>query len=320
MDCIFNELSLEEEISDKTSAINLMGELIQLCKEINKLCKKPMKLRVVADFWQRDLVTGYSIQNWLKDNNVSREYRSLLLKILDAPTLNESLILEKETEYLESTFEYQDELIKIKCDGLGISYMSGKSGTLASILGEKGTLAVSLNSHPRWNEHEIKLLCFSNNQQKEVTIKHASQKIHIEKNKCFILIVKSDEYTPPSLSNPFPNLIQSNKLVNNDWSEFQSQLDRYKDQKLSTIHSMADKVARINGYKNNNSLSSLNQQKISRREIYEAGNDRNKIYLSVDFEKGAFELCNHIGEHQGEYKFNGEKSGVAKSDHSIFLK
>lgn len=310
MDCIFNELSLEEAISDKTIAINLMSELIQLCKEINNLCKKPkMKLRAIDDLRQRELSNGYTIQDWLLDKNVDSSERSLLNTLLDHPTVNEFIV--REEEYMDANCKYCDDHIEKKSDGLAVAYTTG----------EAGVLAVSLNSHVRWDKHEIDLLCSSNGQQKKVIIKHASQKKHIVQNKCFILIIKSDSFNVPSLDNPFPNLKQSNKLVDNDWSQFQQQLDEYKDQKLSTIQEMADNVARINGYSLNNELSSLNQKiKNSRREIYETGSDRNKVYLSVDFEKGAFELCNHAGEHQGEYKFNGELSGNAKSDHKIYLK
>ncbi len=129
-----------------------------------------------------------------------------------------------------------------------------------------------------------------------------------------------DESNIPSLNKPFPNLEWSDKLV--DLNKFREEFSKYPSDKQAIIQPVADRIAKINGYKFNQSLSTLNQQsnkKKSHRKIYEANRDRNKVYLSVDFEKGAFELCNHAGEHQGEYKFNGEKSGEAKLDHSILL-
>ncbi len=308
MDCIFNELSLEEQIDNKGNAMNLMRELIMTCKQVNELCKKPMKLRVASDFWQKELIDGYTVINWLRDSHVNRDYRSLLNKMLDAPAINENKI--REMEYLENNFEYQDNFIRKKCEGLGVAYVTQNNGTLA----------LSLNSHPRWDKHEIELLCYSSTYNKKPIVKHASQKKHIDKNRFFILSIKLDDFDTPSLSNPFPNLLQSNKLVDNDWSVLKQEIDKYRDQRLSSIQRIAHEVAIINGYKINNHLSSLNQRlKNSRREIYEAGNDRAKVYLSVDFEKGAFELCNYAGEHKGEYKFNGDKSGDAKAEHDIIL-
>jgi hypothetical protein len=309
MDCIFNELSLEEEISSKIEAINLMIELIYLCKEINRLCKRPkMKLRAIENLRQKELSIGYTVQDWLSDKNVDREYQRLLYTLLDSPTVNEAIV--REEEYMAANFKYIDNDIEKESDGLGVAYTTGKNGVLT----------LSLNSHPRWNTHEIALLHFYNNQQEKITVKHASQKDHLDKNKSFILIIKSGDFNLPTLDDPFPNLIQSNKLVNNDWHEFKQRLDKSPKQKLSNIQAMADDVATINGYIFNNDLSSLNQRKRKAyRKIYEAGEGRNKVYLSVDFEKGRFELCNYAGIHQGEYKFDGEKSGKSQADHGIII-
>jgi hypothetical protein len=309
MDCIFNELSIEEVIADKTTAINLMSEFILVCKEINRLSiKKKIKLRAIEDFRQRVLFDDYTIHDWLTDKNVDHFQRSLLNTLLDTPTINEEVI--RETEYLENNFEYRENLTSMRCEGLAVAYASGKMGALS----------VSLNSHPRWNKHEIELTCVSNDQQKSVTIKHVSQQKHVDYNKCFILIIKSGEISLPTLTNPFPNLVQSNKLVNNDWSKFKQDLDNHSDQKLSLIQKMADSIARINGYAFNKTLSSLNKKKSkSYRKIYQGGSDNNRVYLSVDFEKGAFELCNNDGQHQGEYKFNGDKSRDKKGDHNISI-
>lgn len=53
------------------------------------------------------------------------------------------------------------------------------------------------------------------------------------------------------------------------------------------------------------------------RDIFEAGNTQNKIYLSIDFKTGSFELCNADGKQQGEYNFEGEKIEEAKDKHDI---
>jgi hypothetical protein len=129
-----------------------------------------------------------------------------------------------------------------------------------------------------------------------------------------------DKSNLPSLEKPFPNLNWSDKLVN--LQKFREHFANYPADKQATIQTVADRITKINCYKFNQFLSTLNQRiSNSYRKIYESvGDDKRTIYLSVDFEKGAFELCNHAGEHQGEYQFNGNKSGSAKLDHSIFLK
>lgn len=53
------------------------------------------------------------------------------------------------------------------------------------------------------------------------------------------------------------------------------------------------------------------------RDIFEAGIGQNKIYLSIDFKTGSFELCNADGKQQGEYNFEGEKIEEAKDKHDI---
>jgi uncharacterized membrane protein YfhO len=75
----------------------------------------------------------------------------------------------------------------------------------------------------------------------------------------------------------------------------------------------------MKGYVFNEKVTKINQTKNAIREIY---NSRTKsiIYLSIDFEKGAFEVCNYRGCHLGEFSYEGEKIGNAKPDHDIKLK
>ena len=42
--------------------------------------------------------------------------------------------------------------------------------------------------------------------------------------------------------------------------------------------------------------------------------------MSIDFEKGAFEVCNYKGDHIGEYSYEGIQTGKAKLDHGIKIK
>ncbi|CAD6882449.1 hypothetical protein [Methylomonas albis] len=129
-----------------------------------------------------------------------------------------------------------------------------------------------------------------------------------------------DKSNLPTLNKPLPNLKLSNEFV--DLAKFRADLNSHSHEgKLALIQSIADRIAKLNGYKFNPNLSTSNQIKSkSYRKIYESiCENGKKIYLSVDFEKGAFELCNHEGEHQGEIKFDGEKSGIAQLNHNIFI-
>ncbi|WP_375561257.1 hypothetical protein ACE193_01510 [Bernardetia sp. OM2101] len=112
----------------------------------------------------------------------------------------------------------------------------------------------------------------------------------------------------------------SNHLVDNDWDKFRLYLRSNASQKNSLISKMAQKVAIINGYSFDSKVSDLNKTKDKIRQIYSAGENRNKIYLSVDFEKGAYEICDFQGTHLGEFLFDEKLNGKADKSHNIRIK
>lgn len=118
-------------------------------------------------------------------------------------------------------------------------------------------------------------------------------------------------------SNYLPLTEISNYLVDNDWDKFRLYLRSNASQKNSLISEMAQKVAIINGYSFDNKVSDLNKTKDKIRQIYSAGETRNKIYLSVDFEKGAYEICDFQGTHLGEFLFDEKPNGEADKSHNI---
>lgn len=170
----------------------------------------------------------------------------------------------------------------------------------------------------KWDIDPINVDWHCNGQVKSIDVIN-----HVKINERLIIDLlndyQPDKSNPPSLNKPFPNLKLSNEFM--DLVKFREDINRNPHDKQAIIQPVADGIAKLNGYKFNKNLSTLNQRKSSSyRKIYESVcSDEEKIYLSVDFEKGAFELCNHEGVHQGEYKFDGEKSGRAQSDHSIYL-
>lgn len=89
--------------------------------------------------------------------------------------------------------------------------------------------------------------------------------------------------------------------------------------KIAVFKEIGELMARINGYKFNQELTSYNQKIKGMRAIYEAGEDNNKIYLSIDFENGPFEVCDYQGCHLGEYNYKGEKNHGYKAGHDILI-
>lgn len=60
--------------------------------------------------------------------------------------------------------------------------------------------------------------------------------------------------------------------------------------------------------------------KLIKRVIFGGGKGKDKIYLSIDFETGGFEVCNYLGEHIGEYFFDGIEISGKKAGHNIKVK
>ena len=84
----------------------------------------------------------------------------------------------------------------------------------------------------------------------------------------------------------------------------------------SYYREIGSKIAEGNFYKFEQELSS-NEQKLmdSLRHIFSVLNGSGeKQYLSIDFEKGMFELHNHNGIHQGAYNFDGFSGFEAARD------
>ncbi len=89
--------------------------------------------------------------------------------------------------------------------------------------------------------------------------------------------------------------------------------------KIANADSVGTEVARRNFYSYEAAIS-REEEKLrggSMRKIFSVSKDNEKMYLSIDFEKGnAFEWCNYKGEHLGEFRFNGEENGSNTRDDS----
>lgn len=322
MEGIFNELSAMLPAENKIKAMEWMETLLNSCRDANVLCTKPLRLRVSYEFRETLIAENYTIEDWLRDKTVKNKWRVLLLTIIDSPRIGKKI--QEEKYIVTKKFEYKEnDTILGKGDdlGLGIAYLTGEHG--------KGTLAISFNSHPRWDKTEIPLLHFRNGivKPEEVKVKHACKPPHIEVHKVWILkLISRNSFDwgnwQPSLDNLLPVVNLSNKLVENDWNKFREELRHLSSpEKNAKIEEIAKNVAEINGYTYDQEVSAYNKTKNKLRSIYAAGSSRHKIYLSTDFETGAFEVCDHKGQHLGEYSFRGDQTKEADNSgqHNIKL-
>ncbi len=72
-------------------------------------------------------------------------------------------------------------------------------------------------------------------------------------------------------------------------------------------------VAMINGYLYEKKISHYNETSNSKRKVYSAGKGRDKIYLSIEFEKKlVFEAFEFQGKHLGELNFYGKLNPQSK--------
>lgn len=81
--------------------------------------------------------------------------------------------------------------------------------------------------------------------------------------------------------------------------------------KIGNADTVGTEVARRNFYNYNEELSIEEEklQKGSMRKIFQVQKNGRNIYLSIDFEKGnCFEVCDHYGVHQGEFRFDGNEN------------
>ncbi|GEM_PF-2003593 len=80
---------------------------------------------------------------------------------------------------------------------------------------------------------------------------------------------------------------------------------------------LSREVARRNFYEEDFDLSSREQQRRgSQRKIFKVKKAEIWQYLSLDFEKCAFEVCDQNGRHQGEFRFDGKENGRNTKDSS----
>ena len=93
-------------------------------------------------------------------------------------------------------------------------------------------------------------------------------------------------------------------------------------EKEGYIESIGRRICESNYYVYDAELSSTERRQAnSLRRIFKIINKGKKLqYLSLDFEKGTLELCNHKGKHLGEFRFLGTPNSAADDSGNHDLK
>lgn len=125
-------------------------------------------------------------------------------------------------------------------------------------------------------------------------------------------LIRDEAVKIPSLNFPLPNI-----QLCSEYSVIRKKIIKDGNADNDNFLKLGREVAYRNGYIFNKELTKINNTAI--REIFSSKTNP-VIYLSIDFEKGAFEVCNHSGAHMGEFSYEGKQIGKAKSDHSIKIK
>ncbi len=81
------------------------------------------------------------------------------------------------------------------------------------------------------------------------------------------------------------------------------------------------RIARLNGWVEDKKLSTINSGPDRMRHVFRPAKFRHcdSAFLSIDFEKRAFELHDYKGRHLGEYSYLGEERHGREANHDIKL-
>lgn len=293
---VFNDLSCVAAAHDKRQLIDLCDRLLIAFKRANQMGISRMRTR--SDFVAIMSSDGCTLHDAVLA--LPFEKRNLLLSILDCPYI-------KDTEHREVDLFL----------GINISTVNGHAvpsaeGLIASYVHKSPS--VSMLSDAQWdaNSVEIEFSSAPGGPTSLEHIRHASREVHFDS-----LIVDLGLETlralglTPTHDEPLPNTaFAKNILARGDWQRVAAHIrQRSNGERIAFIGPFAHTLARINGYVFEQEITSQNQRAFnSYRQVFSFGEAAHKLYLSTDFEKGAFEVCDKDGCHLGEFLFSGVRS------------
>ncbi len=320
MDFTLNELSLQR-LNNNQEAIKAFMELSDVSSALCSIGFKAMKIWNKSEFLTFKFTEETTLVKWLTQKN----YNSNIEKIKSQKL---KYIISKK----DSIWNDEERILITNCPIIGIQLQDSQEiseGLKIACL--YNTIAVSFQTQKFWNKASLDLIHIAeddDNQTYEqiVSIKHASSKKHIDEQNEWLSSLLSKkligaEWKPNE--NLFPNIDFSNQLVKDeDWSHFIAERDAAKtpNDRLAIIIDIGKKVAERNQYYSDRKVSEINTNSIKKRIVFGAGKGRERVYLSIDLEKGGFEVCDYLGNHLGEYFFDGSLKSGKKAGHNLIIK
>lgn len=300
MDYYLNEISLTP-VADQTSAREMMATFVKLCSTLRGWGFGSLRLSRDHEIKQFAICESYCVYDWFKDETVDidlrRRFRSIATQAPLVPD-SEPTLLEK-----QALSEFSLPNIQGPVFGLGIAFLTG-------------SLAVSLRSRLIWNNAFFDLVRYfleanGDAREERVNVRHAAGLEHLDQHLDWLKELNSDKNWKPT-DNYFPQQTFVDALAEKygGWVGYYSHCKNMSEtERIASYRSLAKLVAERHGYEFDRRVSALND-----RHVFRAGSDRNRIYLSLDKDHGAFEVCSHQGQHLGEYNFAGEQlEGADKS-------
>jgi hypothetical protein len=320
MDFTLNELSLRK-LNSNQEAIKVFMELSDVSSALSSIGFRAMKIWNKSEFLTYQFTDETTLVKWLKQPKFDSSLEKTKSQKL------KSIISKK-----DSHWNNEEKNLIINCPIIGIQLNdSQKISEGLKIACLYNTIAVSFQTEPFWNKSSLELIHIAeddNNNALEqlVTVNHASTKTHIDEKYDWLSSLLSKgligtEWKPSE--NLFPNIDFSNQIMKDeDWSNFYNERDAAKNpnDRLAVIIDIGKKVAARNQYYIDKKVSELNTTKTKLRIVFGAGKGKDRIYLSIDLEKGGFEVCNYLGEHLGEYFFDGSRKSEKKIGHNLRIK
>ncbi len=316
MDFILNELSLKK-YSNNEEAIKCFMEMSNVASALSSIGFKVLKI------WDRKELMGFHFSNdfiiplWLKQKRYSSEIERTKSRILNS-------LLTKHTNWSDEELNVLSNCPLISFNLKNTEYFPQGF----KIAAHYNTISISFNTDNIWNESFIELIHLVEDENKTIfeqtiSVKHASTTKHFDEQNQWLSSLISKGRIGSELDyskNYFPHIMISNLIVDDNWVSFRKEIQTNQQEKEATIIRHGELVASRNGYQKEKAISKRNTTNNKKRIVFGAGIGCSKIYLSIDLEKGGFEVCDYLGEHIGEYFFDGSLQSGKKFGHNLIVK
>ena len=310
MEFYLNEISLQGLPANNADLDKVVRRFVKLCIMVKKIGFRELRSDIyLLDY---EVKAGYPLSKWVSDRStgdidLKRRFRDLSLKF---PLISEDELNScAKTKWSEFTHKGHSAV------GLGAAFL-------------KSSIAISFHTHLNWELHKVQDVVYEYIDDSEqeinkelISVNNISRFRHVLAHRVFgqerlKTIPVFPDWVP--LENHLPNEGISTPLLNVQkfYNTFQG---KTRIQKTAEARALGKQVAELNFFEYSKGVSKANKGAI--RDIYVSKNTTGrKIYLSIDVEKGAFEVCEDDGTHLKEILFNGKQNGGQKLDHSIRVK